>query len=72
MPRSLNCLSTPAAQLAHTNGCRASAMLSCRMSRCKLPAGKSDKRRMKPSTKRRSSRRGTEFAGPAKAFLQTL
>ena len=50
MPRSLNCLSTPTVQLAHTNGCQASAMLSRRMSRCNLPSGKSDNRRMKPST----------------------
>ena len=48
--RSLNCLSTPAAQLAHINGCRASAMLSQGMSRCRLPSGKIDDRRMKPST----------------------
>ena len=34
-PWSLNCLSTPAAQLAHINGCRASAILSQRMSRCR-------------------------------------
>ena len=45
-----DCLSTPTAHLAHTNGCRASAMSSRRMSRYKLSLGKSDNRRMKPST----------------------
>ena len=38
--RSLNCWLTPAAQLAHITGCWASAMLSRRMSRCRLPSGK--------------------------------
>ena len=45
IPISLNCLSTPAAQLAHISGCRASAMLSQRTSRCRLPSGKSDKKK---------------------------
>ena len=50
MPRSLNCLPTPVAQLAHIHGWHASAMLSQRMSRCKLASGNSKNQCMKPST----------------------
>ena len=50
IPRSLNCLSIPTAQLAHISGCWASAMLPRSNSRCRLSSGKSDHRRMKPST----------------------
>ena len=41
----------PPAQLAHGSGPAASAMLSLRMSRCRLPSGSSDNRRMNPSSK---------------------
>ena len=61
IPRSLklaDCLSRPAAQLAHISGCQASAMLSQRMSSCRLPSGKSDNQRMKPSMDHQLSSQG--------------
>ena len=48
-PKLAYCLSMSLAQFAHGNGPLASAMFSLRMSRCRLPSGSRDKRRMKPS-----------------------